>query len=322
MKKVIYIIISIILILLLILFSPTIITYITTFIKSINKPIITESIGTVNWLMFYGTIFGGICTLFAFILSYMTGKKQIENQHKESVRAIIHQDEMNNISDVNKSLADLIQAFNSNDQIRNIYKMIFDRKYSDAYATIEKVRNTIVFNRNNFFLISDIKQLESNSDCTKCKLNKFDYCKNYKKSKKELDKVIEDLENMYMDILEKLQDVVESLHNNSRVNKSINSTREIVVVAKRLNKALEINKTQQNLLEIEDNNKKIKVKESEIKMLKKNLIPQEEINNCIERLNASMEYFNKEITNKMSKLLSSSKEYLELKKIIATEKIK
>ena len=137
-----------------------------------------------------------------------------------------------------------------------------------------------------------------------------------------MDKVVEDLENIYMDILEKLQDLVESLHNNSRINESINSAHEIVMAAERLNKALEINKTQQNLLEIEDNNKKIKDKESEIKMLKQNLITQEEINNCIERLNVSMEYFNKEITNKMSKLLSSSKEYLELKKIIATEKIK
>lgn len=319
MIKKLKILLLVVVITLLVLFSPTIISSLILFAKFLNSGLYVKSIGTNNWLVFYATMFGGICTLLAFIFSYFSTKKQINKQHEESLRAIIHQDEMNNFSEVNKSLSALIQAFNSSSQLRNIYQMIFDAKYSDALLVIEELRSTIVLNRNNFFLVSDIKQIESGNEHN---LDECNYLKEYTKIKDELYEVVRNLENIYMNVLQKSQSVVDTLYKNDTTQKEINSIYHVINTAENLNTELARASQEDNSLEIEVNKDLINEKRDLLTNATASLIPKETIDKRINELNNSMEEYNTEIVDKMTKLLDLSKKYLELKKFIRTEKLK
>ena len=213
-KKIILIIIIVIFGISLLWFSPTIISCTIELIRSTNK---TISIGVVNWLMFYATLFGGVCSFLAIFISYWQNNKQLQEQHKESIRTTLHLDEMNNISEVNKSLSNLIQSFNSNDQLRIVYNFIKEKNYLDSYSIIEKVRNNIILYSNNFYLISDIKEAKEKLDCSKCNLSKLGTCEKYYKVKKDLDKTIENIYKCYMNTLEKIQNYVDALSKNEKL---------------------------------------------------------------------------------------------------------
>lgn len=314
-KKIILIIIIVILGISLLWFSPTIISSTIELMKSTNK---TISIGVVNWLMFYATLSGGVCTLLAIVLSYWLNNKQLKEQHKESIRTTLHLDEMNNISEVNKSLSDLIQAFNSNDQLRIVYNFIKEKNYLDSYSIIEKVRNNIILYSNNFYLISDIKEVKENIDCSKCKLNKLGTCKEYDKVKKDLDKTIENIYNCYMHTLEKIQNYVDALSKNEKFQNIIIECHRIISEALNLNLEISVDHNSPKYIE---NNKVIDDSKKTIEDAKKNIIAQEKIDEYASELDKAMEEYNEKTIKEMAKLLELSKKYLELKKLISIQKL-
>lgn len=314
-KKIILIIIIVIFGNSLLWFSPTIISGTIELMKSTNK---TISIGVVNWLMFYATLSGGVCTLLAIVLSYWLNNKQLKEQHKESIRTTLHLDEMNNISEVNKSLSDLIQAFNSNDQLRIVYNFIKEKNYLDSYSIIEKVRNNIILYSNNFYLISDIKEVKENIDCSKCNLNKLGTCKEYDKVKKDLDKTIENIYNCYMHTLEKIQNYVDALSKNEKLQNIIIECHRIISEALNLNLEISVDSNSPKYIE---NNKVIDNSKKTIEDAKKSIISQEKIDEYSSELDKAMEEYNEKTIKEMAKLLELSKKYLELKKIISIQKL-
>lgn len=314
-KKIILIIIIVIFGNSLLWFSPTIISGTIELMKTTNK---TISIGVVNWLMFYATLSGGVCTLLAIVLSYWLNNKQLKEQHKESIRTTLHLDEMNNISEVNKSLSDLIQAFNSNDQLRIVYNFIKEKNYLDSYSIIEKVRNNIILYSNNFYLISDIKEVKENIDCSKCNLNKLGTCKEYDKVKKDLDKTIENIYNCYMHTLEKIQNYVDALSKNEKLQNIIIECHRIISEALNLNLEISVDSNSPKYIE---NNKVIDNSKKTIEDAKKSIISQEKIDEYSSELDKAMEEYNEKTIKEMAKLLELSKKYLELKKIISIQKL-
>lgn len=318
-KKIYIILVSAILVsaifLISFLFSPTLISYIALWMKGFNDVI---SIGMVNWLMFYATLSGGFCTLLAIVLSYLLNNKQLKEQHKESIRTTLHLDEMNNISEVNKSLSDLIQAFNSNDQLRIVYNFIKEKNYLDSYSIIEKVRNNIILYSNNFYLISDIKGVKENIDCSKCNLNKLGTCEEYDRVKKDLNKTIENIYNCYMHTLEKIQNYVDVLSKNEKFQNIIMECHRIISEALNLNLEISVDYNSPKYIE---NNKVIDDCKKAIEDAEKNIITQEKIDEYASELDKAMEEYNEKTIKEMAKLLELSKKYLELKKLISIQKL-
>jgi hypothetical protein len=312
MKKIIMIVIVVIIALALVVFSPTIISNLVLWSKSINS---VKSIGIVNWLMFYATLSGGICTLLAFVLSYWLNNKQLKEQHKESIRTTIHLDEMNNIAEVNKSLSDLIQSFNSNDQLRIVYNFVKEKDYIKAYSIIEKVRNNIILYSNNFYLISDIKKDNSNIACNKCEL--LDSCQEYEKTKKDLSKVLENTYNCYMNTLEKLQNYIDALYKNEKLQNIIIDCNKMITeeLNKPLSESLKLDS------KYDSNNQIIENSQRTMEEAINNIISQERIDRYSSELDKAMEEYNKKIIVYMAKLLELSKKYLELKKVISIGKL-
>ena len=314
-KKIILIIIIVIFVIFgiyLLWFSPTIISGTIELMKSTNK---TISIGVVNWLMFYGTVFGGLCTLLAFLFSEVSNKKHIKEQQEENIKLILHQDENNNLDKVIDSLTSLIETFNSvTPKIRNSLSLLLDDKFDEAFSLIEETRSKLDLNMSKFYLISDIK--ENKSACVKTNCNVLDLCKKYDNAKKELDNIIENLGIASFDKLNHVQEYINIMRENHKniIDKNINET--IISDYEKLNKLLE--NQGGNETEIQQNKNKIKECTDKVKLIQENSLSQEELEKSSANVTAILNSDNKQL----SQLLNLSKCYLELKKTLIVEKLK
>lgn len=307
-KKIILILLGII----LLWFSPTIISSTIGLIKSTNK---TISIGVVNWLMFYGAVFGGLCTLLAFLLSELSNKNHIKEQQKENIKLILHQEENSNLDKIIDSLTSLIETFNSvTPKIRNSLSLLLDDKFDEAFLLIEETRSKLDLNMSKFYLISDIK--ENKSDCAKTNCNVFDLCKKYETAKRELDNFIENLGIQSFSKLNHVQEYINIMRENHKniIDKNINE--KIINDCKNLNKLLE--NQGGNEIEIQENKNKINESTDNIKLIQDKILSQEELEKLSEDVTAILNSDN----NQFSQLLNLSKCYLELKKTLIAEKLK
>ena len=142
--------------------------------------------------------------------------------------------------------------------------------------------------------------------------------KEYDKVKKDLDNTIENIYNCYMHTLEKIQNYVDALSKNEKLQNIIIECHRIISEVLNLNLEISVDSNSPKYIE---NNKVIDNSKKTIEDAKKSIISQEKIDEYSSELDKAMEEYNEKTIKEMAKLLELSKKYLELKKIISIQKL-
>ena len=302
------------------LFSPTIISFFTDIAKNVNTNIIVK-MSDGEWLSFYAAILGSVITLIAFLSTAIESKKQSEVQHKENINMLKHQDEMSSINEAKNKITDFIKSYVKNDKLRIAHNLVIDKKYLEAYEIIEEVRNEVALAKCDLYIHTDLENDAIMVKCQKCKILRC--CEECNKVKKEINKIINDMDNIYVPFLDAFQENINILKNKQHNDNYIYFLEEEKFNLKRQN---ELYKEKNNISVADgiqmflndERNKKIDEEIEEVK----NKITKEEIDNVTNKYSNSMERFNKEMPLQNKKLMDKMKEYIKLKEEISLEKLK
>jgi hypothetical protein len=121
-----------------------------------------------------------------------------------------------------------------------------------------------------------------------------------------------------MNTLEKLQNYIDALYKNEKLQNIIIDCNEIIIetLKKISNESLNLDSIQ-----YDSNNQIIENSKRTMEEARNNIISQERIDEYSSELDKAMEEYNQKIIVHMAKLLELSKKYLELKKAISIGKL-
>ena len=315
-KKII-IIVLIIVSIILIIYSPNIISKLIECEKIINRNVINE-IGYDGWIGFYATVFGGIITLITFLITSYMSKKQIEEQHKENIKMLKAQNRNEELKELKNKVSDLLEAYSRSDKMRNIYNLIADEKYMEAFQIIEEIRNGIKLSKNNLYFFTDFKEINDFKKCGHC--SKIKECKQIQEMRDKINDLIVQMDALYNPVLENLQNYINALRYDKSCNEELNRLNQIIKLERDKQKNLEENSPISNEF-IYQKRRNIEI-ENEIKRYEeeKNNLEKVKIENNLEekmRINdKSILEYNEKMGKIIEKYMAETKQYIILKKSI------
>lgn len=285
---------------------PSIVTFVSLIIKSLNKNIM--HFGAYNWL----DISIGFCSLVAtFLTIYFTGKssrEQIKQQHEENIRNSKYQNKMAELEKITEVIIELLRCFRADDVFRNVQLMVAASEYERAIVELDKLSSNIYLYRDKMYFLSDLKEID---DANLCKYNQFEYYDKFFKCKKNINDLINRTEKLNMNVLNTYRDYVYKLLNNYncfKINEKIleqiddlgnNHHRYDDYIVDAI-----IENCQDN---IANNNK--------------NVIDNEIIKKYREKIDKMLNNYNKDIPKLITNLTRELKEYLEIKESMVSKEL-